>query len=188
MVVCRHFGYILIGPTFKGQAVPEEFCPETPVNIYQHTVRNIPEERRLGLQHYDESVKSLTFVGIFLFFPCYISSPSYPLHFGCLKGMVKCKLKKYVPSELTQLVRRFWFVVASAISHSSVFSTPPPQFRFNSFASDIGTYSNTVKRMSSIRGNPQVYFLLNAVGNIASIGWCLSHVGVFELSLFGGIQ
>jgi len=107
MVVYRHFGYSLIGPTFKGQAVPEEFCPEMPVNIYQHTVRNIPEERRPGLQYYDESVKSLTFVGIFLFFPCYIASPSYPLHFGCLKSMVNGKLKKYVPLELTQLVRRF---------------------------------------------------------------------------------
>jgi hypothetical protein len=58
MVVHRHFRYSLIGSNFKGQAVLEEFCPETSVNIYQHTVRNIPEERRPEL-HYGESVKSL---------------------------------------------------------------------------------------------------------------------------------
>jgi hypothetical protein len=58
-----------------------------------------------------------------------ISSPSHPLRFGCLKAMVNDKLKKHVPFELTQLVRRFWFLGASAIPQSSVFSnTPHPHF------------------------------------------------------------
>jgi len=77
MIVYRHFGYRLIGPTFKGQAVLEEFCPEMSVNIYQHTVRNMPEERSPGL-HYGESVKSLPFVGIFFGFSMLYIQPILP--------------------------------------------------------------------------------------------------------------
>ena len=102
MIVYRRFGYGLIGPTLEGQAVPQEL----PRNVGKHLpTYGASHARRTKAwaalwptREISPICRSFSSV-----FPYYISSPSYPLHFGCLKGIVKGKLKKYFPFELTQL-------------------------------------------------------------------------------------